>query len=89
MRIAVTIALILFLGSHAQADNVDLYRLQLRGESQEVLHQAILQQGIGTYRAPNWLRERAGGSVVQWRVEALNGEGQVVELTEWRALRFP
>lgn len=72
-----------------QADGVQLYRLELRAATGADLHQALLQQGIGSYRAPSWLRERAAGTAITWRVVALAAGGEEIGATEWRELAIP
>ena len=73
----------------SQAPGITLYRLEIRSESGADLHQALLQQGIGTYRAPSWIRERASGTAITWRVVTLGGDGEEVGATEWRDLEVP
>ncbi len=72
--------------SWSQARNAALYRLELQTETGDALHQALLQQGIGTYRAPSWLRDRLAGSDLRWRVVALDADGAVAGETAWRSL---
>ena len=54
-----------------------------------MLHRALLQQGIGIYRAPSWLKERADGSALRWRVVALAADGNREGETAWRRLEVP
>lgn len=75
--------------SWTQAANVTLYRLEIHDADDEPLHDAILQQGIGTYRSPAWIRERAAGTHILWRVVSLGIDGEAVGTTEWRELRVP
>lgn len=62
-----------------------LYRLEV-AEGAVIKHSAILQQGVGTYLAPDWLAQPSD-SPLRWRVIALGPQGEVVQRTEWRELR--
>lgn len=68
--------------SWTQVPNVLLYRLEIAGSDGEVLHSAVLQQGIGSYRAPPWLAERLDGAV-RLRVVALGPDGEELAATDW------
>ncbi|MEM9407458.1 MAG: hypothetical protein AAGA81_15580 [Acidobacteriota bacterium] len=74
--------------SWTQARDAALYRLELQTANGDEIHQALLQQGIGVYRAPSWLAERAGGVGLRWRVVALDAEGGTAGQTAWRTLRL-
>jgi len=54
----------------------------------EVVFRAALQQGIGSYRAPSWLRERVAGGRLRWRVVALGPEEDELAATPWRHLEL-
>lgn len=73
------------------ADNpgAALYRLEVEtAESRPVL-QAILPAGTRNYRAPPWLREKAGSETVRWRVVAIDPQGTALPESSWRSLRLP
>jgi hypothetical protein len=64
-----------------------LYRLEIEDGRGEVLFGAVVQQGIGTYRAPRTTRARlALGRPVRWRVVALGPGGREIAETAWREL---
>ncbi len=63
-----------------------LYRLEVRTPDEVPVLSALLQPGSATYRAPDWLAERAGEGVVEWRVQALGSGGAVVSETPWQRL---
>ncbi|MCG8457481.1 MAG: hypothetical protein MI919_14500, partial [Holophagales bacterium] len=68
-----------------------LYRLEVEAvaddsERTEVVLRAVLQQGIGTYRAPPWLGKEAVGRDLRWRVVALAPDGDTAAVTSWRRL---
>lgn len=69
--------------------NAMLYRVELSGpeEDGEVEFSAMLQQGIGTYRAPDFVWERLVGDRLRWRVVALGIEGEELFRTGWREAR--
>lgn len=60
-----------------------LYRLDVRTTSGELALTAVLQPGAGAYAPPPWLRTDFGGQLLEWRIQVLNGEGEVVEETSW------
>lgn len=66
-----------------------LYRLEIRGGDGQVLLKALLQQGIGSYPAPNWLLNQTSGSTLRWRVVSLDQAGEQEAATEWRTLDNP
>lgn len=70
----------------SQVPSVVLYRLELTSGDEEPLHAALLQQGIGTYRAPPWLGERLDGEL-RVRVIALGPGGDELAATPWRSYR--
>lgn len=72
--------------SWTQTSLARLYRLEVSMTDGEPLLKAVVQQGIGTYRAPSWLPQQADGQALRWRVVALGPEGGVVAQTSWRAL---
>jgi hypothetical protein len=65
-----------------------LYRIEYNDSADQQLFTAVVQQGIGTYRAPSWLRERAADGKLRWRVVALGPEGEDVAATVWRWLEL-
>ena len=65
-----------------------VYRLELSDAAGQPVLSALLQPGVGAYRAPSWLREKAPGGEVRWRVVALGPAGESVAETDWRGLRM-
>lgn len=63
-----------------------LYHVQIADESSTVLHAAFVQQGIGSYHAPDWLVDRAPSARLRWRVQAIGLEGREIAATQWREL---
>jgi hypothetical protein len=59
------------------------FRIDVRNDRGDDILSAIVPRGPGSYRAPSWLRERAGASAVRWRVTALDLLGRRVQESEW------
>jgi hypothetical protein len=72
--------------SWEQRDGGALYRVELADGGGQPIFSAVVQQGIGTYRAPSWLGERVADGKVRWRVVALDAAGEEVAATAWRAV---
>jgi hypothetical protein len=69
-------------------DGAATYRLEVQDVQAAPMISAILVGGVGTYRAPSWLKDKVGDKLVRWRVLAFNEQGQQIAETEWRNLRF-
>ena len=74
--------------SWTQSRQAALYRLDLQDASGVLVHSAFVQPGIGVYRAPSWLPEKAAGEH-KWRVVALDLRGNEVEASRWRPVLLP
>ncbi|MFL6231209.1 MAG: hypothetical protein ACJ741_20735 [Pyrinomonadaceae bacterium] len=64
-----------------------LYRLEITDAGGKTILSALFPSDQGGYRAPPWLRERAGGAL-RWRVIALDEAGKQIAESSWRNLRF-
>jgi hypothetical protein len=64
------------------------HRLEIQREDGEPVHSAIVARGIGTYRAPPWLADKAAGQPLRWRVVALDESARERSASAWRPLRF-
>jgi hypothetical protein len=64
------------------------YRIEIQDLQGQSVHAAVLQRGVGVYRAPTWLAERSGDGFVGWRVLAIGPTGSAVAETGWRNLKF-
>jgi hypothetical protein len=71
-----------------QQDGAAVYRLEVVDLQNTTLLSAALLQGIGAYRAPSWLRDRAGDGHLRWRVVALDERGKLLAETSWRTLQL-
>jgi len=66
-----------------------VYRLEIADGEGQLLHAAVLQQGIGSYDAPSWLSQRVPAGEILWRVVALGADGGEVGATPWRRAAVP
>lgn len=60
-------------------------RLEVQTADGRPVLAALVVRGIGTYRAPSWLRQRAPDEHLRWRVTALSATGNVLRASDWRA----
>ena len=66
-----------------------LYRLEIETvDGARSILSALFTGGVGFYRAPPWLKDQAPGSVLRWRVVAVDASRKVAEETSWRSLKF-
>ena len=72
--------------SWSQAAAAVLYRLQVRGADGIEILSAVVQAGVASYAAPPFMTIDRSGDTLEWRVLALDGEGEVVDETPWRHL---
>jgi len=64
------------------------YRLEVEGVTGTPILSAVLSSGQTGYRAPSWLKERAGDGNLRWRVLAIGQAGSPTAETAWRGLRL-
>lgn len=69
-------------------DNAAKYRFEVEDLQGAPIISAILPGGVSSYRAPSWFKEKVGKSVVRWRVVSFDQQGNEIEKSEWRSLRF-
>lgn len=74
--------------SWAGGASAALYRLELSDAAGQPVLSALLQPGVGAYRSPSWLREKAPGGQLRWRVVALGPAGETTAETPWRNLKL-
>ena len=65
-----------------------LYRLEIEDDAGKLIHYAVLKAAVRMYRAPSWLKDKAGESNARWRVIALDQSGKVVGGTALRSFQF-
>lgn len=69
-------------------DNAAKYRFEVEDLLSAPIISAILPAGVTSYRVPSWFKNRVGKRVVRWRVIGFDEQGNEINKTEWRALRF-
>lgn len=74
--------------SWSEAEQAALYRLEVTGAEGNAIMSAVVLPGVGTYRAPSWLKDRSADGMLRWRVLALDQNGATIIETPWRALRL-
>ena len=72
----------------AEIGQATFYRLEVEDAQGRALLSALALPETGTYRAPAWLKERAGNGNLRWRVIALDQSGTTITETPWRSLRL-
>ncbi|MEZ5657289.1 MAG: hypothetical protein R3E83_01795 [Burkholderiaceae bacterium] len=65
--------------------NGALYKLEV-ASADEVLLQAWVKQGDGSYLAPPWLRAEHADEPLRWRVTAVDASGRELARSDWRSL---
>ncbi len=71
-----------------EVDQAAFYRLEIETVDARHVLSALVERGTGTYRAPSWLKDRAGDGRVRWRVAALSATGKEIRITPWRNLEL-
>lgn len=74
--------------SWTEIEQAVFYRLEIEGAQGKAILSALVLPGTRTYRAPAWLKDRAGDGNLRWRVMALNQDGNSISETPWRTLRL-
>jgi hypothetical protein len=64
-------------------------RIELQGADGKELLTALQRRGVVDYEVPPLVAERAAGTLVRWRVSALDMEGKVMRQSAWGRFRFP
>ncbi len=64
------------------------YRLEVMDSGGSVVIAALLQPGTGAYRLPPWVADKAQPGALQWRVLALDPDGEQLATTDWRTFTF-
>jgi len=64
------------------------YRLEVEDDAGKLILSALLQAAALRYRAPSWLKDRAGNRSLHWRVVALDQKGALIGGTPRRVLRL-
>lgn len=64
------------------------YRLEIFSETGELLHSAIIAAPALNYRAPSFLKDKAGALSLRWQVIALGKDGQKIGETSRQVLHL-
>lgn len=64
----------------------DVYRVEVTGEDGASVLSAVVPRGLGAYRVPPFVKDRATGGSVRWRVVAVDATGRDVRTSAWRRL---
>lgn len=73
--------------SWTEIEEAAFYRIEFQSLQSQPVISALLVPGVAVYRAPSWLKQRVTDGL-QWRVVALNQNGNPVSETPWRRLRL-
>ncbi len=74
--------------SWAEAPQAAHYRLEVRDSDGPEVLAAVLAAGVGGYRAPPWLAERAAARGLRWRVVGVDVRGNEVGRAAWRGFEW-
>lgn len=66
----------------------EVYRVELEDINRQRVFSALVQQGIGAYRLPPFVKDRVIDGTVRWRVVAIDVSGRDVRSSPWRHLRL-
>lgn len=74
--------------SWVEVSQAAIYRLEAKNSRGEDVLSALLQSGISTYLAPDWLIDKLPDGKLRWRIAALNYSGKAIMASEWRSLKL-
>ena len=63
-----------------------VYLLEIVDAAEQQILSAVVRAGKPTYRAPEWLREKATNAEIRWRVGAIDQSGRRIAESGWRRL---
>lgn len=75
---------VFLVGADGAWNEIGSYRLEVTAPDGGSVVSALLPTTAVSYEAPDWLRERAGGRGIRWRVQAIDDGGAVIAATAWR-----
>jgi hypothetical protein len=64
------------------------YRLEIEDANGSLILSAVLPRDVTRYRAPSWLKDKAGDGNLRWRVLELDQAGAQIGETAKRSLRL-
>ena len=65
-----------------------VYRVEVESPDGTRLLAALVQGVDLTYRLPSWIKDKAAGAALRWRVVALDVQGNSLRTSPWRTARF-
>jgi len=71
-----------------EIEQAAFYRLEVTAVQGNAIFSALVLQGTKSYRAPAWLKDKAGDGNLRWRVVAIDQNGNSISETAWRVLRL-
>lgn len=74
--------------SWTEIEPATFYRLEVEDAQGRAILSALVPSGTWAYRAPPWLKDKAGDGILRWRVLALGQNGNSISETPWRSLRL-
>jgi hypothetical protein len=67
--------------------NAALYRVEFETTEGTPQFAAMVQPGVGSYRAPPLVMQKAAGKPLRWRVVALDFDGREMRRSAWRTVK--
>jgi hypothetical protein len=74
--------------SWSEIEPAAFYRLEVEDLTGRPVLSALLYPRVGIYRAPPWVKEKAGSGPLRWRVVALDQTGKPLAETPWHSFRL-
>jgi hypothetical protein len=71
-----------------EASQAAAYRLELENNGGQRLLAAMLRRGVTVYRAPPWLKDKAGDGILKWRVVVFDQNGKAIGESTWRVMKL-
>ncbi|MDZ7289993.1 MAG: hypothetical protein ONB44_06095 [candidate division KSB1 bacterium] len=74
--------------SWLQIREAAIYRVEIEDSIGNLILSALLQSGVGAYRAPAWLKDSVPDGKLRWRVIAIDITGDELVKSDWRTLHI-
>ena len=72
----------------SEIEKASLYRLEVMTDDSNLILTALLPKGAAAYRAPSWLKDKAGSGQLRWRIVTVDQSGLTIGETVWRRLQL-
>jgi hypothetical protein len=66
----------------------DVHRVEVQDAGRRLVLSALVPRGIGAYRLPPFMKDRAPDGALHWRVVAIDAAGREIRVSAWRTLRL-